>query len=65
LRADVNLIDLAAVGSTVPTLVDDLPGGGSRLVSRGTGYVATVVKGQVSFEHGSHTGTMAGHLARV
>jgi N-acyl-D-aspartate/D-glutamate deacylase len=65
LRADLNLIDHDAVGSTAPTLVDDLPGGGSRLVSKGTGYVATVVHGQVTFEHGVHTGAIAGSLARV
>jgi N-acyl-D-aspartate/D-glutamate deacylase len=64
-RADLNLVDFAAIGSTAPELVDDLPGGGSRLVSRGTGYVATVVHGQVAFEHGVHDGTMAGALARV
>jgi len=64
-RADLNLIDLAALGSTAPELVDDLPGGGSRLVGRGTGYVATIVRGQVAFEHGSHNGTMAGALVRV
>ena len=64
-RADLNLVDLAAVGSTAPTLVDDLPGGGSRLVSRGTGYVATIVRGEITFEHGAHTGTMAGALARA
>jgi N-acyl-D-amino-acid deacylase len=65
LRADLNLIDLDAVGSTAPMLVDDLPGGGSRLVSKGTGYVATVVRGQVTFEHGAYTGAVAGSLARV
>ena len=65
LRADVNLIDLSALGSTAPTLVHDLPAGGARLVSRGTGYVTTIVGGQVSFEHGAHNGTMAGGLARV
>jgi N-acyl-D-aspartate/D-glutamate deacylase len=64
-RADVNLIDLAAVGSTVPALVRDLPAGGGRLVSRGRGYVATMVAGKVTFEHGSHTGALPGHLARV
>jgi N-acyl-D-aspartate/D-glutamate deacylase len=63
-RADINLIDLSAVGSTFPTTVDDLPAGGSRLVSRGTGYVATIVAGQVSFEDGLHNGTMAGALVR-
>jgi N-acyl-D-aspartate/D-glutamate deacylase len=63
-RADINLIDLATLGSTLPTMAQDLPGGGSRLVSRGTGYVATIVGGQVSFEDGIHNGTMAGALVR-
>jgi len=64
-RADLNLIDLDAIGSTVPALVDDLPGGGSRLVSRGTGYVTTIVRGEVTFEDGTHVGAMAGALART
>ena len=34
-RADVNLIALSEVGSTFPTIVDDLPGGGSRLAQPG------------------------------
>jgi N-acyl-D-aspartate/D-glutamate deacylase len=63
-RADVNLIDLSAVGSTLPRIVDDLPGGGSRFVSQGTGYVATIVGGYVSFEGGIHNGTVAGALVR-
>jgi N-acyl-D-aspartate/D-glutamate deacylase len=63
-RADINLIDLSAVGSTFPTIVDDLPGRGSRLVSHGTGYVATIVAGQISFEAGLHNGTVAGGLVR-
>jgi len=63
-RADVNLVALSEIGSTFPTIVDDLPGGGSRLVSRGTGYVATIVAGEVAFEAGAHNGTMAGALAR-
>jgi N-acyl-D-aspartate/D-glutamate deacylase len=63
-RADINLIDLSAVGSTYPTIIDDLPGGGSRFVSRGTGYVATIVGGSVSFEDGRHNGTLAGAVVR-
>jgi N-acyl-D-aspartate/D-glutamate deacylase len=63
-RADINLIDLSAVGSTYPTIINDLPGGGSRFVSRGTGYVATIVGGHVSFEDGRHNGTMSGGLVR-
>jgi N-acyl-D-aspartate/D-glutamate deacylase len=64
-RADVNLIELAALGSTVPAIVHDLPAGGGRLVSRGNGYVATMVAGEVIFENGTHTGALPGRLARV
>ncbi len=64
-RADVNLIDLAALGSTVPAIIHDLPAGGGRLFSRGSGYVATIVAGEVTFEYGSHTGALPGALARV
>jgi N-acyl-D-aspartate/D-glutamate deacylase len=64
-RADVNLIDFDEVGSTPPSIVSDLPSGGSRLVSQGTGYVATLVAGEVTFENGVHTGALAGGLARV
>jgi N-acyl-D-aspartate/D-glutamate deacylase len=64
-RADVNLIDLPALGSTVPAIIHDLPAGGGRLFGRGRGYVATIVAGEVIFEHGSHTGALPGGLARV
>ncbi len=63
-RADLNLIDLAAVGSTYPAMRTDLPGGGSRLVGQGKGYVATLVAGEVTFEHGRHTGAAPGRLVR-
>jgi N-acyl-D-aspartate/D-glutamate deacylase len=64
-RADVNLVDFAAVGSTTPSIVADLPGGGARLVSHGTGYVATLVAGEMAFEAGVHTGALPGGLVRV
>jgi N-acyl-D-aspartate/D-glutamate deacylase len=63
-RADLNLIDLPALGSTYPAIRADLPGGGSRLVGQGTGYVATIVAGEVAFEHGQHTGVTPGRLVR-
>ena len=63
-RADVNLIDIAALGSTAPRLRADLPGGASRLVGQGTGYVATLLAGQVTFERGEHTGLLPGRVAR-
>jgi N-acyl-D-aspartate/D-glutamate deacylase len=63
-RADINLVDLAAVGSTYPTMRDDLPGGGARLVGQGTGYVATIVAGEVAFDRGRYTGVTPGQLVR-
>jgi N-acyl-D-aspartate/D-glutamate deacylase len=64
LRADVNLIELDALGSTAPRVVRDLPGNGARLVGHGTGYVATIVDGTVGHEHGEPTGAMPGALVR-
>ncbi len=64
LRADVNLIDFESLGSTAPRVVNDLPGNGSRLVGHGTGYVTTIVNGEVSYEGGEQTGVMAGALVR-
>jgi N-acyl-D-aspartate/D-glutamate deacylase len=63
-RADVNLVDLASIGSTFPAIDNDLPGEGLHFVSRGTGYVATIIAGQVGFEGGLHNGTLAGALVR-
>jgi N-acyl-D-aspartate/D-glutamate deacylase len=63
-RADINLIDLSAIGSTYPSIRADLPSGGSRLVGQGTGYVATLVAGQVTYEGGQYTGTTPGRLVR-
>jgi N-acyl-D-amino-acid deacylase len=63
-RADLNLIDLSAVGSSYPSIRADLPSGGSRLVGQGTGYVATLVAGEVAFEYGRHTGATPGRLVR-
>jgi N-acyl-D-aspartate/D-glutamate deacylase len=64
-RADINLIELARVGSAAPSIVHDLPSGGARLVGRGTGYVATIVAGEVVFDNGAHTGALPGGLARA
>jgi N-acyl-D-aspartate/D-glutamate deacylase len=62
-RADINLIDYATVGSNKARLVDDLPAGGTRLVCDATGYVATIVAGEITFEAGEHTGALRGALA--
>ena len=56
-RADVNVIDLAALTLDDPQRVHDLPTGAPRLVQRASGYRATIVGGEVTFraeKGGSH-----------
>jgi len=55
-RADVNVIDFDALAARRPTMRHDLPAGGRRLVQAADGYVATVVAGQVTYEHGEEAG---------
>lgn len=63
-RADINLIDLPRLRSLAPEQVCDLPAGGSRLIQRAEGYVATLVAGQVIMEHGADTGARPGAAVR-
>jgi N-acyl-D-aspartate/D-glutamate deacylase len=63
-RADVNLIDLEGMTLHAPEMVNDLPAGGRRLIQKADGYVATVQKGQVTYEHGQPTGNRPGRLVR-
>ncbi|HEX7442992.1 MAG TPA: amidohydrolase family protein, partial [Acidimicrobiales bacterium] len=63
--ADLNIFDPGTVGPDVPTLVDDLPAGGRRLEQRSTGFLATVVAGQVTIERGVATGAVPGRLLRM
>jgi N-acyl-D-aspartate/D-glutamate deacylase len=63
-RADVNVIDYDALSLRLPELVFDLPGGARRLVQRADGYVATIVAGEATFEHGEETGARPGRLVR-
>ncbi len=64
LRADLNLIDFAALRLHRPEIVHDLPAGGRRLVQRVDGYRATLVAGTPVFENGEHTGALPGRLVR-
>jgi len=65
LRADLNLIDLEGLRLHAPEMVFDLPAGGRRLIQRADGYVATVVAGEVTVEHGEPTGARPGRLVRA
>ncbi|HMJ75184.1 MAG TPA: amidohydrolase family protein, partial [Iamia sp.] len=62
--ADVNLIDLDALGCAPPRIAHDLPAGGRRLVQDATGYVMTVKAGTPTFESGRPTGAHPGTLVR-
>jgi N-acyl-D-aspartate/D-glutamate deacylase len=64
MAADVNVFDPATVGPAVPRVVTDLPGGGQRLEQRSTGFLATVVGGEVTIENGAATGAAPGRLLR-
>ncbi len=63
-RADLNLIDYDALGLEDPHMVYDLPAGGRRLIQKAHGYIATICHGEVTYEHGEHTGAMPGRLIR-
>ncbi|HEY1797428.1 MAG TPA: amidohydrolase family protein [Stellaceae bacterium] len=64
-RADLNLIDFAALRLHQPEIVHDLPAGGRRLVQRADGYRATLCAGVPTFENGEHTGALPGRLVRA
>ena len=61
---DLNVIDHDGLRLHAPELVEDLPGGASRLIQRADGYLATVKGGEVTFAAGEHTGALPGELLR-
>lgn len=63
-RADVNLIDLDALGLVRPEQRHDLPGGAGRLIQRARGYVATFVAGDQTIDHDERTDALPGRLVR-
>jgi N-acyl-D-aspartate/D-glutamate deacylase len=63
-KADLNVIDHAAVRLHKPIITHDLPAGGRRLDQTADGYVATIVSGQVIAENGAPTDARPGKLVR-
>ena len=63
-RADINIVDHAALSVGRPELVYDLPTGGKRLVQRPLGYDHTFVAGVETQAHGELTGERPGRLIR-
>lgn len=64
MKADINVIDLANLGLKEPIMVSDLPDGGKRLLQQTTGYVATIVSGQIVSRNGTPTGALPGRLVK-
>jgi N-acyl-D-aspartate/D-glutamate deacylase len=62
--ADLNLIDYDALRLLAPEVVADLPAGGTRIVQRAHGYVATIKRGVVTYRNGDQTGERPGRLVR-
>jgi len=63
--ADIAVFDPETVGSARRgTMVNDLPGGGKRLVMPATGVVHTVVNGSMVYEDGKYTGATPGEVLR-
>ena len=65
MRADINLMDFAQLNLTRPEVTHDLPANGRRLVQHATGYVHTLVAGQVVMSQGEATGALPGRLVRT
>jgi N-acyl-D-aspartate/D-glutamate deacylase len=63
-KADLNVIDHAALALHKPVIAHDLPGGGRRLDQTADGYVATIVSGEVIAENGVPTAARPGRLIR-
>ncbi|MGD0117063.1 MAG: amidohydrolase family protein [Candidatus Binatus sp.] len=64
-KADINVFDLNTIDSARQTkMVNDLPGGGRRLVVGGKGIEYTLVNGEVLYEGGKHSGAMPGNVIR-
>ena len=63
-KADVNVIDYEGMQVHRPHVVQDLPGGGRRLVEDSEGYVATIVSGKIVYQNAVATGALPGRLIR-
>jgi N-acyl-D-aspartate/D-glutamate deacylase len=63
-RADINVIDYDRLAIAMPEMVYDLPSGAGRLLQPTTGYLATIVAGEVTRRNDAETGARPGRLVR-
>jgi N-acyl-D-amino-acid deacylase len=64
LRADLNVIDHQRLKLHLPRMTFDLPSGGGRMLQTSSGYLATLVGGEVTRRHDVDTGAPPGRLVR-
>jgi N-acyl-D-aspartate/D-glutamate deacylase len=64
MKADINVIDFGRLCVESPKMAFDLPAGGKRLLQGATGYVATIVSGEIVYRDGKETGALPGKLVR-
>ncbi len=64
LVADLNVFDPATVGPDMPTVASDLPSGALRLRQEASGFLATIVGGEIVLDRGRDTGARPGRLVR-
>ncbi|MXX28979.1 MAG: amidohydrolase family protein [Gammaproteobacteria bacterium] len=64
MKADLNVIDFDNLNMSAPEMVRDLPAGGWRFEQRTSGYLATVVSGEVTYRNGEATNALPGRLIR-
>jgi len=64
MTADINIFDPGTIAPSLPTLAHDLPSGARRIVQKSTGFLATIVAGEVTVRDGQSTGATPGRLLR-
>jgi N-acyl-D-aspartate/D-glutamate deacylase len=64
MKADLNIIDLDALGVGPLQVSPDLPAGATRILQPSRGYVATFVAGVPTYRAGVATGELPGRLVR-
>lgn len=64
MRADLNVIDMAALSVAMPVSHRDLPAGGARLLQKTSGYEATLLNGVITRRCDQDTGARPGRLVR-
>ncbi|MEM9333658.1 MAG: amidohydrolase family protein [Pseudomonadota bacterium] len=63
-RADINVIDYASLALEAPSMTQDLPAGGQRLMQGARGFLNTLVRGETVIDRDTVTAARPGRLVR-